>query len=221
MQLPGLITVQPNQKELISDLATMMGTSFMEEEWTRLLLRGLDSIDAPYERKLAISRAIFACDFDIAAPLQACYTTEDTAACAGGYLASELGEISWAQCEEQAFKTLTNTVLTEEETHLLTQQMSSMEPISNFGWEIDAAQGGDFIHFYALGVDPNKRGSGAFRRLVEPFFTYADQEGIPCFLETFSDKLESLYTHMGFRTVEVIRDPRFDITERCMRRDPQ
>lgn len=221
MQLPGLITVQPHQKELIHDLATMMGTSFMEEEWTRLFLKGLDSIHAPYERKLAISRAIFACDFDVAVPLQACYATEDVAACAGGYLSSELGETPWAQCEEQSFNTLMSTILTEEEAHLLTQQLDTMEVISNFGWETDAAQGSDFIHFYALGVDPNKRGSGAFRRLVEPFFTYADQQGIPCFLETYSDKLESLYTHMGFRTIEVIRDPKFDLTERCMRRDPQ
>ncbi len=221
MQLPGLITVQLYQKELIHSLASMMGTSFMEEEWTRLLLQGLDSIQTSYERKLALSRALFACDFEVAAPLQACYATEDLAACAGGYLASELGTTPWAQYEEQSFQTLVDTVLTEEEARLLTCQMERMEALSNFSWEIEAAQGSDFIHFYALGVDPNKRGSGAFRRLMEPFFTYADQQGIPCFLETYSQKLESLYTHMGFYTLDVISDPQFAITERCMKRDPQ
>lgn len=221
MQLPGLITVQPHQQDLIQDLATMMGTSFMEEEWTRLLLRGLDSMSASDERKLAISRAIFACDFDRAVPLQACYTTEDLAACAGGYLASELGDTPWAHHEEQSFNTLINTVLTDREAQLISQQIERMEAISNISWEIEAAQGSDFIHFFALGVDPDKRGSGAFRRLVEPFFAYADEQGIPCFLETYSDKLESLYTHMGFHTIEVLRSPHFDLAERCMMRDPQ
>ena len=99
-----------------------------------------------------------------------------------------------------------------------------MAPITVFEWEEDEAKrmdAPDFSHFYSLGVDRTRRGSGAFRRLMTPFFDYADEHGIPCFLETYSKPLEELYAHFGFETIHEYRDPAFTITERCMVRKPR
>lgn len=218
MNLPGLITVQPEQTELIDRLATMMGESFLEELWTAELLNAIGGSDA---RKLELSQAIMRADFTVGAPHQCCYALEDEAACAGAYLKSDLKGLTWPDIEDKAWEHMGQSVLTPEEAALCTAQCERMEAISDFGWEEEAAQAHDFIHFYVLGVDARKRGSGAFRRLMEPFFAYADEQGIPCFLEAYSDKLEELYGHFGFETIKVLSDPAFSITERCMVRKPQ
>ena len=84
-----------------------------------------------------------------------------------------------------------------------------------------AGEGGDFTHFAMLAVDPDKRGTGRFRKLVTPFFDYADEHGIPCYLETYSDSLQSLYEHVGFEVYRVFESPDFAITERAMVRKPR
>ncbi|MEG0072833.1 MAG: GNAT family N-acetyltransferase [Raoultibacter sp.] len=218
MDLPQLIKVKPEQTGLIDQLAHMMGKSFLEEVWTREWLAVLPENRA---RKLAIACSIMNSNFTLGAPYQACWVTPDLSACAGGYRKSDLGEIIWNDLEDQSFELLRATILSEKEAHLLAAQALKMESISNFKWVEDFAAGSDFLHFYALGVDTEKRGSGAFRRLVEPFFTYADTHDIPCFLETYSDRLEALYAHFGFKTVKVLSDPAFAITQRCMIRLPQ
>lgn len=220
MNLPGLITVQPEQKDLINRLANMMGESFLEELWTCELLSVLGGEEAR-ARKLEVSSAIMQADFTFGAPFQCCYALGDEAACAGAYLKSDLGGRTWASLEDAAWEQVAAIVLTPEEAALASAQSSRMEPISDFSWEEEAAAGSDFIHFYVLGVDARKRGSGAFRRLMEPFFAYADERGIPCFLETYSTQLEELYEHFGFETIKVLSSPELSIAERCMVRRPR
>lgn len=223
MNLPGIVTVLPEQNELINTLADMMGESFLEEMWTIELLSVIDGADAS-QRRLELSRAIMREEFALGAPLQCCYALEDRCACAGAYLKSDLGERTWESIEEQAFRNFAKHALSEREAALLDAQASRMESISSTSWEEDVARelkASDFIHFYLLGVDKTRRGSGAFRRLVTPFFDYADAHGIPCFLETYSDKLESLYAHFGFETIREYRSPEFEVYERCMMRRPQ
>lgn len=221
MQLPGLVTVHPDQTELIERLAIMMGTSFMEEKWTALMLESLDALDASRERKLSISQEIFRQNFAMGTPHHACYALPDESACAGAYLASELHPLTWAECEAESDRRMARDFLTAEEAQAIAAQTERMAAVSNFDWQTDAAQGSDFIHFYALGVDPAQRGSGAFRRLIEPFLAYADKAGVPCFLETYSDRLEGLYGHFGFVTIGTETDPELPIVERRMRRDPR
>lgn len=223
MDLPGLITVKPHQADLIDELANMMGESFLEELWTDALLSCIDGPNAP-ERKREISCALMRADFTLGSPFQCCYATEDHAACAGAYLKSDLGGRVWDDIENEAMLSVVDNLLTLNETMRLREQMERMAPITVFDWEESEAQAmgaPDFIHFYALGVDRTRRGSGAFRRLMTPFFAYADERGIPCFLETYSEPLESLYAHFGFQTIHEYRAPEFSIVERCMVRLPQ
>ena len=223
MNLPGLITVGPDQTALIDELADMMGESFLEELWTAEALAPIDGPDAD-ARKLEISRAIMRENFTLGAPYQCCYTTEDHAGCAGGYLKSDMGERIWDDIENESMLNIVDNLLTLNETMRLREQMERMAPITVFDWEEAEAKAmgaADFIHFYALGVDRRRRGSGAFRRLMTPFFDYADEHGIPCFLETYSDRLEGLYAHFGFETLREYRASGFAITERCMVRRPQ
>lgn len=221
MQLPGLITVQPEQRETIDRLAHMMGRSFMEERWTACWLSALDALSASDGRKLEISRAIMRHDFTVGAPYECCYMLPDMAAGAGAYLSSDLNGRIWNDLEDEAMALMAASTLTDEEEVALSRQAKEMKGVSNFRWMIKHADHADFIHFFSLGVNADMRGSGAFRRLMTPFLAHADERGINCYLECYSDRLESLYGHFGFETVERFSDPAFDIVERAMVRPPR
>ncbi|WP_139652066.1 GNAT family N-acetyltransferase [Raoultibacter phocaeensis] len=221
MQLSGLVTVQPEQTKTIDKLASMMGVSFLEEPWTEVWLESLDAIGTTDERKLEISRAIMKYDFTVGAPHECCYMLPNFAAGAGAYLSSDLEGRIWNDLEDEAIEMMANAVLTEAEKAALFQRADEMEGISNFKWMVDETEGEAFIHFFSLGVNRDMRGSGAFRRLMTPFLEYADAHGINCYLECYSDHLESLYGHFGFRTVHRFRDPAFSVYERAMVREPR
>ena len=92
-----------------------------------------------------------------------------------------------------------------------------MDPISSTSWPLErAAADADFIYFISAGVDPEKRGSGAFRRLFTPFLEYADEHGLACYLDCYTERLEQLYGHFGFETVERRSIDAFPIEERLM-----
>ena len=88
---------------------------------------------------------------------------------------------------------------------------------SSTSWPLErTAPDEDFIYFISAGVDPDKRGSGAFRRLFTPFLEYADEHGLACYLDCYTERLEQLYGHFGFETVERRSIDAFPIEERLM-----
>lgn len=215
MELPGLILLESEDRARIDRLALMMGASFMEEPWTRTLLAPLDADESVL---LAASQAIMKAGLEASAGSKRAYALEDESACAIAYLSSELGELDNAWFEEAAMERADLGMLSPRDRSALRDRMLDMEKISDFNWEKNESRGGDFIHLADLGVDARSRGTGSFRRLMQPFFDYADEAGIPCYLETFGDDLESLYRHMGFTTIRIIEDERFPLVERCMMR---
>ncbi|MCI8469261.1 MAG: GNAT family N-acetyltransferase [Eggerthellaceae bacterium] len=221
MQLPGLVTVDPANEELAVKLAQMGGDAFLEELWTRELLSGLPEGSRGGDRERFLSRAIIMNDIAVGAPYQAVYCLEDAGAMAVAYLKSDLEGLTWNELEAKASRDLAETVLSDEEAAAFAAQLKRMAPISVFDWEEREQKEGDFIHFVMLAVDPALRGTGRFRRLVTPFFDYADEHGIPCYLETYSDQLQELYEHIGFTVAHVFESPEFSITERAMVRAPR
>lgn len=221
MQLPGITTIKPDQTQAINDLAHTMGISFLEEPWTAVWLDALDEIGATEARKLEISRAIMRYDMSIASQHTAVYALDDMTALAGGYLKSDLGDITWESLEDKALGLMYEEFLTDVERPILAKRARAMDPISDFGWMEPLSDGKDFIHFYTLAVDPNARGTGSFRRLMMPFFEYADAHDICCYLECYSTHLVGLYGHFGFKVINELTDPGFDMIEYCMVREPE
>ena len=56
-------------------------------------------------------------------------------------------------------------------------------------------------HLWALGVEPNVQGQGIGGRLLEPVLKVADEGGMPCYLETQTERNVSFYRKRGFETV--------------------
>lgn len=218
MQLPELMNVQPNQSELLEELACMVGTCFREEMW---YATWLDALDASEGRKLAITQAAIRADYSVTAPLGCVHALEDRSGAANVFLRSELGSDTWAKLEERSERLMAAT-LTPREQAILGPRAEAMEPLSDTGWPFAfAREGEDFLYFISIGVDPARRGSGAFGRLFKPFLAYADEHGIRCYLDCYTDRLEQLYGHYGFRTAKRKTAPGFDLAERLMIREPQ
>jgi ribosomal protein S18 acetylase RimI-like enzyme len=57
-------------------------------------------------------------------------------------------------------------------------------------------------HLSPIAVDPCYQGKGYARSLMSAMLTRLDQEGLPCFLETQSERNVSIYKRYGFAVVE-------------------
>ena len=221
MNLPGLITVRPDQTEELDALARMVGTCFLEEMWYVTWLEALDELGIGRDRKLEITRAVIRSDYEVTAPYQCVYALPDRAGAVNAYLRSELGDASWPELEEESGALLAE-MLADGELAVLGPRAEAMDPISSTSWPLERAdEDEDFIYFISIGVDPQQRGSGAFRRLLEPFLAYADEHGLDCYLDCYTDRLEQLYGHFGFETVERRSIDAFPIEERLMIRRPR
>jgi GNAT superfamily N-acetyltransferase len=65
-------------------------------------------------------------------------------------------------------------------------------------------------HWYlmVLGVSPDAKGLGLGRALIEPMLSRAQQQGLPCYLETAQPRNVTFYEYLGFRQMASITDPR-------------
>ena len=215
MNLPGIITITPDQKELLSRVATMMGTSFMEENWFITWLSALDELGATVQRKEELMHAVFLDDLEVHAPYQGVYALPDISAATGAYRYSDLKGTTHSALEAKTGTHL-QQVATAEELELLNTQAEKMLPISDFDWARTVENEQDHIYFYAWAVDPEARGTGALRRLLDPFFAYADEQGLNCYLECYADRLQHMYEHLGFELFDELHAPGFEVYERRM-----
>lgn len=216
MNIPGLVTVNENQPELLDKLARMVGTSFLEELWYATWLEALDDSGRDTDRKRTILQALIRADFEATAPYGCCLALDDCAGAVNAFLRSELSDAQWTHIDKLV-EEASAKILTPKEQRVLFPQAEAMGPLSDTNWMYNyAAPEDDFIYFISIGVDPNRRGTGAFGRLVKPILAFADTKKIDCYLDCYTDRLEQIYTHYGFEVVEVKQASGFAITERCM-----
>ena len=219
MNLPGLITITPDQKDLLKKTADMIGTSFLEENWFITWLSALDQLGTTQQRKEELMHAVFLDDLSAHAPYQGVYALPDISAATGAYLYSELQGTTHSELEEKADAHLA-AVASAEELALLEKQAEKMLPISDFDWARKRENEQDHIYFYAWAVDPHARGTGALHRILTPFFEFADKHGLNCYLECYADRLQHMYEHLGFELLDELRSPDFEVYERRMIRKP-
>jgi ribosomal protein S18 acetylase RimI-like enzyme len=61
---------------------------------------------------------------------------------------------------------------------------------------------GRYWYLQLLGVEPAYQGRGYASALLKPMLERIDGEGLPCYVETQTEKNVPLYEHLGFRVVE-------------------
>jgi GNAT superfamily N-acetyltransferase len=60
---------------------------------------------------------------------------------------------------------------------------------------------GPHWYLWALGVEPTCQGQGIGGWLIQPVLTRADQEGVPCYLETETESNVTFYQKRGLQVV--------------------
>ena len=80
-----------------------------------------------------------------------------------------------------------------------------------------------FRHWYLqpIGVDPPLQGKGYASVLLRSKFERSDREGLPCYLDTQTEKNVLTYEHYGFKVVEEYRIPSTTFNNWAMLREPQ
>ncbi len=98
-----------------------------------------------------------------------------------------------------------------------------LKRMAYIGSQIDKAHKrlAPFAHRYLsiLGVDPEHQGQGYASKLLKPIFARLDEEGVPCYLDTLTEKNVCIYEHLGFKVLEKIDIPDTDITSWAMLRE--
>jgi ribosomal protein S18 acetylase RimI-like enzyme len=75
-------------------------------------------------------------------------------------------------------------------------------------------------YLWALGVHPDHQGRGIGGALLQPVLAQADQEGVPCYLETQTEANVSFYEKRGFRVVQTGNVEGHGVQLWMMARDP-
>jgi GNAT superfamily N-acetyltransferase len=74
-------------------------------------------------------------------------------------------------------------------------------------------------YFYTIGVDPNFQGQGFGSRLIRPMLARIDEEQLPCYLDTNTEKNVALYEHYGFKVVKRYQIPGSEVINWSMVRE--
>lgn len=220
MQLPGLITITPDTPEALNRAADVIGSSFTEEHWFATWLEALDELGTPAARRAELLRALIHDDLAKHAPYQGAYLLQDGTAAAGAYLYSELAGTTHDQIEALPNPPF-DALVTPDELRVLEARSKAMAPVSVFDWARKIEHEKDHIYFYAWAVDPAARGKGSLRRLLEPFFDFADERGLNCYLECYTARLQSMYEHFGFELIDLLTCDAVPVMERRMVRRAQ
>ncbi len=77
-------------------------------------------------------------------------------------------------------------------------------------------------HWYLelLGVAPQHQGQGIGKALLLPILQRADAEGLPCYLETFTERNVPFYESSGFRIAQAGFEPQSQVPFWAMKREP-
>ena len=75
-------------------------------------------------------------------------------------------------------------------------------------------------YLWILGVDPDRHGQGVGSALIAPVLRRADESGLPCYLETETEKNVAFYEKRGFRVRVERFFPRLGVRVWTMLREP-
>ena len=80
---------------------------------------------------------------------------------------------------------------------------------------------GPHWYLWGLAVDPDCQGQGMGTELMQPGLARADQQHLPCYLETHDEKNIAYYQKRGFEMVRSERVPGMDLPFWCFVRQPK
>jgi GNAT superfamily N-acetyltransferase len=76
-------------------------------------------------------------------------------------------------------------------------------------------------YLWGLGIEPSRQGQGIGGMLIQPVLARADNDGLPCYLETMNERNVPFYEKHRFKVVSVGEVPRHGLRVWAMLREPR
>lgn len=93
-------------------------------------------------------------------------------------------------------------IASKKDRNTISRNMSASAGAQNTKWRMQVCKKSRYYYIDLIAIDPALKGSGAFRKLIDPILVCAKNEGIPVLLDTHDKDNVPIYKHFGF---EVIR----------------
>jgi len=239
MEIVGLERVDVHDRATVERCAEVMGSAFLEEGWTALVLGALDghgesSAEATgygpdggrgegssvVELKRRRCIRLFRDEFAGMSAQGNLWATPDLCGVMEVYASTEMDAagIDVDAPYDAAMERFIG-LLDAPAAQALRQRMRAIGPISDYSWYPDVCPDG-YIDLMNIAIAPERRGRGMLRMMLEALFTAGDALALPVVLECFSDRLVGIYAHHGFEEVRTLSAPGFVEREHCMVRWP-
>jgi citrate lyase synthetase len=92
--------------------------------------------------------------------------------------------------------------MTKADLKQLSANMRRIEGAADIRWRKQACGSTDYYYLQLVAIDSSLKGSGTFRKLVEPLLTRLEHENLPVLLDTHDKNNVPLYEHFGFELVK-------------------
>lgn len=74
---------------------------------------------------------------------------------------------------------------------------------------------------YTIGVVPERQGKGVGTALIQPVLAYADQDKLPCYLDTDNEKSVKFFENNGWKVHIDVKEPAYGPRFWTMIREPK
>jgi predicted GNAT family N-acyltransferase len=95
-----------------------------------------------------------------------------------------------------------NKCMTKADLKQLSTNLKRTKGAKNMSWRKKACGSANYFYIQLVAIDRSLKGSGTFRRLVEPILMRSECEKIPVLLDTHDKDNVPLYEHFGFELVK-------------------
>ncbi len=93
--------------------------------------------------------------------------------------------------------------LSKEDKKRLKSNLKESAGAENIKWRNKVCKRQNYYYIDLIAISHNLKGSGAFRKLMEPIIARMEQDNIPILLDTHDKNNVPIYEHFGFEIVDM------------------
>ncbi|MEG2533761.1 MAG: GNAT family N-acetyltransferase [Gordonibacter sp.] len=183
--------------------AQLVAESFVDDPATRVQFAGISGWREQFE-------AHCRCKIEAYEKL-GCLTTHGDDGLAIGYFTEDVSLEMLATALQDAAGPLISDTTAEDLARMQENVLNVAEIIDPLWYQRFTDKANVYV-LQIIAVQKEKRGSGAFRKLIDPLLQAAGVRKAPVALQTDRQELVALYEHFGFELVEELCSQKVDLT---------
>lgn len=196
---------RPIHEDEIEAYGALLGRCFLKEPWNEAFVAVLED---PRSRESFLHYSSLS-DVREFAEKGYVYVIDDLKGLVLGFTSEMISPEGFERIEELWF-TQGCEHLVPYERELLTKRLEILQQgEGGHGWMNERFPDG-YNFIYGICVDPRHRGQGVFGALIDPLIASCTEQGKPLCLDTFSERLVSIYEYKGFKLLDTVESHDID-----------